>query len=205
MNLSTIIQSLADRFLDKPRVIFDRDGKSPYLSRFYLLGRKPKLDSFGNPIHEEDTGGGESWKVFLHKFHRGDEDADPHNHPWAWSVSLVLAGGYLEWRLEDGVMRPRVLLPGNVNFIRANDYHRVELLKESGAWTLFVAGPKLQSWGFFDLNLGVHVPWRQYIDRRRAKPRTPGANVVVDLFSRVGLNLRPFDRAELETHEKGSR
>jgi hypothetical protein len=164
--LSTIIAVIAENILPKPRVIYDRDGFSPYLSRWYLVGRQPALDAFGNPIHEKDTGGGESWKVFLHRFHRSDDDADPHNHPWRWSLSLVLAGGYLEWRLEDGRMRPRVVMPGNLNLIRANDYHRVELLQED-AWTLFIAGPKLQSWGFFDLLQGVHVPWRQYIDRRR--------------------------------------
>jgi hypothetical protein len=95
---------------------------------------------------------------FLHRFFRSDHDRELHNHPWKWSASLVLTGGYLEERLErpGGPVMTRVLRPLSWNVIRSTTYHRVQLLdEERGAWTLFIAGPKLGTWGFLDPKTGA--------------------------------------------------
>jgi hypothetical protein len=120
------------------RVILDDDGTSPYLSRNYLL----------HVLRERLPG------VFLHFFHRGDHYRELHNHPWDWSLALVLTGGYREERVEgrDGERVVKTVKPWRINFLRAETYHRVELLDpEQGAWTLFIAGPKRQDWGFLDV------------------------------------------------------
>lgn len=165
-----LVEAVAAR-LAPPRVIYDRDGRSPYLSRYYLLGAPiaedggDAFDQHGAP--REGIQWKDGWGVYLHRFHRSDEDADPHNHPWRWSASLILAGGYIEHRKNAfGGLSSRLFSPGNVNVIRANDFHLVHLV-DGDAWTLFFAGPKVQSWGFFDLARRVFVPWREYIDRRR--------------------------------------
>lgn len=104
--------------------------------------------------------------VYLHQFLSSDVD-DPHNHPFEWSVALVLAGGYVEERLNlDGTTTVRKVLPGMLNFIRSNDFHKVTLI-EQDSWSLFIAGPRMQQWGFWDVAQGIYVPWRKYIDKKR--------------------------------------
>src|SRR5215212_5382601 len=123
----------------KLRQIMDREGKQPYLTRYFLLGG-PR-----DPVTNK------GWKnrpfnVFLHKFHMGDDADALHNHPWKWSYSLILCGGYVEERRvsrawADGVAHSivrRTVRPGRVNRINANDYRRVDLI-EKDCWTLFIA------------------------------------------------------------------
>lgn len=174
--LSNLVRRACEAFvalLPPPRIIADREGKSVYLARFYLFG-KPKtvFDSDGEP-KEGDTEYSLPISLMLHKFHRGDNDLALHNHPWLWSYSLILAGGYREERrvLAGGreVVATCTFLPFTGNRILANDFHRVDLL-EKDCWSLFLAGPKTQSWGFWDRDTGEYTPWRQFISRRRGGP-----------------------------------
>ena len=141
------------RHLPEPRVIYDRAGLSPYLSRWYLR-RHPREDGVA---------------VFLHCFHRGDDDAELHDHPWRWSFALILSGGYREERRigTSEHVRVRLVRPGTINVIRGDDYHRVDLLSDE-AWSLFVAGPQTgKTWSFWDRVTGAVTPWREFITRKR--------------------------------------
>jgi hypothetical protein len=154
-----------------PRVIRDREDGGPYLSRSYLHGT-PVMPDGSSPFDEHgDMRKGAEWPsrfgLYLHRFHRGDSAFHLHNHPWGWSLSLVLAGGYIEERRQrDGSVTRRTLRPGHFNWIRGEDFHRVDLI-ESDAWTLFLAGPKLSGWGFWDRVTGSFTPWREYLQRKR--------------------------------------
>src|SRR3972149_5541940 len=140
------------------RVIYDRNGTSPYLSRFYFLGRRSCDDK-----DEPRSAWSLPFNLFLHKFHRGDDDGALHSHPWKWSVALILAGGYSDERgVGDSVVR-RLMLPLSVNVIRADDYHRVDLL-DRDAWTLFLAGPRVGTWYFWDRDLKARARWDKYIN-----------------------------------------
>lgn len=168
MSLSRVLLFLA-RWLSRPRVIYDLDGVSPYLSRYYLLGGRPKMpdgsppfDVFGDP--KEGIIWPEGRGLYLHRFHRGDKDRELHNHPWLWSLAFVLSGGYREERRHGDVVVERLMKPGRFNWIGHNDFHRVELLKGE-AWTLFLAGPKVSSWGFWDRRDNSIVPWRVFHER----------------------------------------
>jgi hypothetical protein len=139
------------------RVISGHDG--PYLTRHKIFGWMP--------------GDERTWpvSVYLHRFHRPDEDRDaPHSHPWKWAVALVLAGGYTERRLYGTsggalVSKLRRLGPLSVNVIRADDYHVVEQLHGDETWTLFVVGPRVKTWFFWVANRGP-VPWKQHLQER---------------------------------------
>jgi hypothetical protein len=129
----------------------------PYLLRKYLL---PKRHT------------GAWWPgVFLHKFYRSDEDRSPHNHPWQFAVSLILTGGYREWRFDRAsqTFRAYVRRPLSFNVIRAEDFHRADLLDpHAGCWTLFIAfGHKPaeagEEWGFVDPETDVFTGWREYL------------------------------------------
>lgn len=178
--------SIARAFIESQakvvRTIYDREGGSPYLSRIYLSGvpyrpvtdgencdqpsSSAPWDAMGNPYPDTvfPPGG-----IYLHRFHRSDVDW-MHNHPWEWAFSLVLEHGYVEHRLGK---ESRLLKPGDVNLITHDDFHLVNLLrdsegKEREATTLFVVGPKTKHWGFWDAQRGVVVPWREYIAASRS-------------------------------------
>jgi hypothetical protein len=110
----------------------------------------------------------DSWKLFLHKFVRSDEDLELHNHPWDRAVSLILTGGYTEERrMRDTLVWTKVFRPGMLNFLKADTFHRVELLNEKdGCWTLFWVGKKTQSWNFWNRESNELTPWRAFLRRK---------------------------------------
>jgi hypothetical protein len=112
-----------------------RQGR-PYLTRYFAAGWSP---------HNRRPGPA----VFLHHFVASDPEDSVHSHPWHWSVSLILVGGYREQRCDDaGQMTVREYRPGDVNVLTPRDKHRVDLLAND-CWTLFLAGHFDQAWAFF--------------------------------------------------------
>jgi hypothetical protein len=172
----TLVEWCASK-MAPPRVIFDRSGSSPYLSRYYVTGRpwmpdgSEPMDASGEPRRDAVFPVGVH--VYLHHFHRSDEDLALHNHPWVWSRSLILVGGYIEERKEHDQVRRRVVHPWTWNKIDGDDFHRVDLI-EDDCWSLFIAGPKHgRSWGFWNRVTGKFSPWRDFI----ASIRGPGWEV----------------------------
>ena len=147
--------------LGEPRVIHGReDGTDPYLSRWYFFKDRRPDDP---QIEGQRAGGSDSLNLYLHRFHRSDDDQALHSHPWKWSASLVLAGGYIEERRQGDRVIRRTVRPGQINVIPAGTYHRVDLL-EHDCWSLFVAGPQTaDSWRFWDRVHGRSMPWRDFI------------------------------------------
>lgn len=143
------------------RLITNLDG-DPYLLRVYLTPRWFK------------------YRPMLHYFFRSDGDRALHNHPWKKSFSLILTHGYDEERLDhppDECDAPlvvkRTLRPGNINVIKANDFHRATLREPvefdldsgcfvGGCWTFFLAGEREQDWGFWDGE--KYTPHQEYFD-----------------------------------------
>lgn len=141
----TICEKIANRSYSRT---FETEGDS-YLSR-YLLFQVGDI------------------AVQLHKFHRGDQDVELHNHPWKWAVSLILAGGYREERKigeSNGAnVWTKTFRPGSINLLRGDAFHRVDMLDaQIGCWTLFVSGPKTQSWSFWNRKTGELTPWRNFL------------------------------------------
>ena len=185
--------------LPSPRVIHGRDGKNPYLSRWYFLGR-PRMRDGSSPFDEHGNPKKNivwsrlPFTLVLHRFHRSDDDLELHNHPWRWAVSLVLAGGYREERRDGNEVIRRWVLPGDLNVIRHDTFHRVDLL-EDDAWTLFLTGPKTSSWGLLESGHG-EVPGLEGVPRGEA-----GGPVVCE---RVGPEGPGLERAggPLRLHER---
>ncbi len=130
----------------------DSDG-NPYLTRYYLFG---KDRAFGN--------------IFLHHFHQDDKDMGTdgekllHNHPWPFSFSIILAGGYSEERLQpDGTIRRKDYPAGSFNYMNDKHFHRVDLLEEDG-WSLFFTGwrSEKRSWGFWDRVTKEYTDFTKY-------------------------------------------
>lgn len=112
-----------------------RDGR-PYLDRYFVAG--------WNPFARR----GDS-AIFLHHFVASDEPGKFHTHPWDYSVSVILAGGYREQRCIAGAVMTRDYVAGDLNVLTADDQHRVEVL-DADCWTLFLAGRFITRWRFVD-------------------------------------------------------
>jgi len=163
-----VLAPVLDRLFAR-ETFYDRAGASPYLSRWYVLG-DPEDGKGGRPAR--------ALSLFVHCIHRSDDDQALHNHPWLWSVALFFRGGYCEERRVDypdlgtRVVR-RLVLPGMLNVIRGDDFHRVDLFggqvgPERASWSIFRAGPKKQGWGFWDRVTGSYWPKDEFIARVRA-------------------------------------
>ena len=55
--------------------------------------------------------------------------------------------------------------PGHFRICSSNSYHRIELVPEVTAWTLFMPGPQKREWGFLVKNKWIHND--NYLEERR--------------------------------------
>lgn len=156
--VSKVCRLISDRL---PYRVIERPDGGPYLVRYYLLG---------GPRDKNSEDGQRGLNVYLHLFLSGDEEQELHSHPWGKSVSLILSGGYREERRVGNQVVTRTVRPGTLNFIAADDFHRVDLLKDH-AWTLFFAGRVVQTWGFWNRTSGEFIPWREQVFIRRPRPQ----------------------------------
>lgn len=153
--IDSILWSLV-RALDLKCLIIHENGV-PYLARFYLHnGDKEKQIS-----------------LYLHYFFSSDDADFLHNHPWEKSLSLILTGGYTEeWFLDHEttpVVKATTYLPGDMNSITSEKFHRVELT-QPGCWSLFMGTDKLDDWLFWGKKTKEYEHWVSRNDRIKTEP-----------------------------------
>lgn len=143
--------------------IITRENNTPYLRRWAL--RRQARD------------GTNERRIYLHNFLTPDGDGH-HNHPWAWSFSLVLWGSYTEEYFDTpGGQRiiqpaPRTRTVRWFNWLPPGRYHRIVALhpRAGSVWTLFFCGPLTgKGWGFWMPGRG-HVPWKERLAERGLAP-----------------------------------
>lgn len=127
----------------------------PYLTRWSLR------QQYGEGESEKNGG----WRAYLHQFF--SPDSELHNHPWHWSLSIVLWGSYTERVCEDPEWDEEVSVRHVCwfNWIPRDRYHQiVELHPRAGrVFTLFICGPAHgRSWGFW-------VPGRGFVNHSKRK------------------------------------
>jgi hypothetical protein len=125
----------------------DRVINDNYLLRWHIIPRNRFLN------------------IYLHCFLGSDDDRALHDHPW-WSVSFLLKGRIIEHTEDYGYQGQVIKLSRSVRrFIpklrAAKHAHRIELTGDK-AWTLFITGPKVRTWGVYCPK--GWVPWRQFTD-----------------------------------------
>lgn len=145
-----------NRFLaDHPRPDFVIGEDEVYLERWHIFPRNPLCN------------------IYLHRFHRSDDDRALHDHPWI-SCSLIVLGSYIEHRIAaGGIYHCDKRRTGDLVFRSARSAHRIEIPKNEGTvWTVFFTGPRVRAWGF-------HCPqgwrhWRDFTDPKDPGRRGPG-------------------------------
>lgn len=113
----------------------------PYLTRYYLFGKDMKY-----------------FNIFIHEFHNSDLEEDLHNHPFKYSLSFILSGGYKEYLYKNGKASYKIRKPFSFNFLNNKIFHKVELL-EKKSWSIFFAGPRFSDWGFLNPTTKTFKHW----------------------------------------------
>jgi hypothetical protein len=127
----------------------------PYMHRWYVIPRNRWFN------------------IYLHEFHRSDDDRATHTHPWL-SVSLMLNGVIQEiiedpdapWFQGKNVARTdRWIEKGAITYRSAKMAHRIVLfnddwLEHGNPITLFITGPRIREWGFHCPKGWVH--WKDF-------------------------------------------
>lgn len=153
------------------------DERGVYLERYWLDGWMPSKILTPAETREEreekvrPQGFQEVYGIYLHRFLKPDEDAALHSHPWKWGLSIILVGGYTEECIRSGRIITRRLRPGRMNFFGTESFHRITELHGQETWSLFIAGPKAASWGFWVPERGF-VSWRQRLKERGTEVKT---------------------------------
>lgn len=123
-----------------PDFIVGRED-NPYLLRWFLF----KNEQSGQP------------RIYLHKFIKSDWDQALHDHP-AKSVSFLFDGEYLE-HTNNGVKHWKA---PDVIFRDAVSPHRIELIDNKPAYTLFFFNENERDWGFWCPKGWVF--WKDFVD-----------------------------------------
>jgi hypothetical protein len=109
-----------------PYDFFVGKEEDPYMLRWFLYKSEK-----GKP------------RGYIHKFLRSDYDEALHDHT-SPSVSLLFEGEYIE-HTRDG---ERLWQAPAVIFRDAETPHRIELIDNKPAYTLFFFGDNIRDWGF---------------------------------------------------------
>lgn len=141
--------------------------------------------------------------AYLHRFVAEDADEWVHDHPWRWSLAIVLTGHYTEerlrwWSPETGWHSKTRKIGGwrRLNCIGPATFHRITRTRPE-TWTLFIHGPRIQGkgWGFLEaehkptsLGGGLEVFYHQPYNTTRS----------ADWHTDAPLG-RDADRAPMET------
>lgn len=129
--------------------IHGRDG-TLYMERWWLLRGRPAMEACPWWLR---------WcpiAIRLHHIARPDLDRHVHDHPFDFRT-LILSGGYME---QDACGAVRNLVKGHTYHSRAERFHRILVVKPE-TLTLFIVGPRRQSWGFMVGDRKVH--WLEYL------------------------------------------
>ena len=112
------------------------DSDHPYLTRWEFISSK-------------------LFAIYLHKFHRSDDNSSLHDHPWRF-ITIPLWIGYNDCTYKgttDKYGNPDFnkerLKPFSIRFRKSTHIHFVELLDNRPAWTLIIRFNYVRYWGFW--------------------------------------------------------
>ena len=159
--------------LERKRVILDREGKDPYLIRYYLLFK--------------NRSGSIPFNVFIHKFVKGDDD-HLHDHPWGY-FTFILSGGYNETvRRDSGQEYTHWRGPGFYQTVPPKHTHKIALdPKASTCWTLFVPFRRSREWGFIEKKNEEEkwVPADEYLSKLKGGSSSDDSNAATETAMRT--------------------
>lgn len=119
--------------------------------------------------------------AYIHHYLRSDPDRGWHNHPWGWAIAWPLVHGYLEQRAKfldapPGTRGMRIRTWFNARkppvpyVLTDKDFHKVIIPYDNvTSWSLFIHGPKKQTWGMIRPAGGGRVEYAAFSDGEAEK------------------------------------
>lgn len=136
-----LLRALAMRVMRRAPDFIIGGRDNPYLLRWWVIPRNPLFN------------------IYLHEFHRSDDDRALHDHPWV-NCSILLGGEYAEHRILAGGIHVRTQRKAGAVVLRMpGTAHRIELT-DGRCLTLFITGPRMRAWGFHCPK--GWVPWQRF-------------------------------------------
>ena len=111
-------------------IITANNEGSPYLYRWHLIPKNKLLN------------------IYLHRF-VGPDKRHLHDHPWV-SLAYMLEGEFEEHYTRCHpieYIRQRTITKGEWTYRNSRFLHYL-IPGPTGAWTIFITGPRLRKWGF---------------------------------------------------------
>ena len=139
----------------KKKIIYGCDARgdadSAYLTRWEFLSSK--------------------WfAIYLHKFHRSDDNSSLHDHPWNF-ITIPLWRGYNDCTYNGGMDKDgsptynrKRMWPLTIHYRPATHIHFVELIDNKVAWTLIIRFKYIRWWGFW--NKGMFTIFHEYFTQK---------------------------------------
>lgn len=123
-------------------IITANNEGNPYLHRWHLIPKNRFLN------------------IYLHRF-VGPDQRVMHDHPWI-SLAYHLKGSFFERyaKSPEHRVKTRTISVGDWTY-RGSTFLHYLLPPSTGAWTVFITGPKIRGWGF--LTQGGWHPWREVV------------------------------------------
>lgn len=126
------------------------DANSAYLTRWEFLSSK-------------------HFAIYLHKFHRSDDNSSLHDHPWNF-ITIPIWRGYNDCTFNGGrdkegnpTFNRQRIYPFTIHYRPATHVHFVELIDNKIAWTIIVRFKYLRWWGFW--NKGIFTIFHEYFEK----------------------------------------
>lgn len=143
-----------DMLFTKKKIIYGcesrGDSQSPYLTRWEFLSSK-------------------FFAIYLHKFHRSDDNSSLHDHPWNF-IAIPLRRGYNDCTyngLRDSEGNPafnrKRMWPFTIHYRPATHIHFVELIDNKPAWTVIIRFKYIRYWGFW--KKGMFTVFHEYFKK----------------------------------------
>lgn len=156
-----LLRALAERVMQRKPDFIIGGAADPYMLRWFIT---PWSGLYRDIPRDQKT----MWQgfvsrlpcIYLHEFHRSDDDRALHDHPWV-NCSIVLEGTYVEHTIcAGGVHVQKVRQPGTVVLRRSVAAHRIEIEPGTFVRSLFITGPRLRDWGFHCP--AGWMPWQKF-------------------------------------------
>src|SRR5690606_182666 len=94
--------------------------------------------------------------IYLHKFHRSDDNSSLHDHPWNF-ITIPLWNGYNDCTYSGSldlngkpIYNRKRMRPFTIHYRPATHIHYVELIDNKIAWTLIFRFKYIRYWGFWN-------------------------------------------------------
>lgn len=132
-----------------------------------IFGCEARGDHYSLYLQRWEFFSSDRFAIYLHKFHRSDDNESLHDHPWDF-ITIPLWRGYNDCTFAGGTkekphFNKQRIKPFQITYRPASHIHYVELIDNKPAWTLVIRFKYKRWWGFW--NDGIFTRFDKYFEK----------------------------------------